>query len=133
MASPPPRIWVSQPLFDDVVEQLAAHCEVDAVREVTVHPPEAVAAALREADGALVTLNERIGPAELAQAPKLRAVANVGVGYNNLDIAALDAAGVIATNTPDVLTETTADLGFALGMAAARRLTESERRSEERR
>src|SRR5690606_11087881 len=61
------------------------------------------------------------------QAPKLRAVANVGVGYNNLDIAALDAAGVIATNTPDVLTETTADLGFALVMAAARRITESER------
>lgn len=127
MASSRPRIWVSQPLFDDIVDQLAAHCEVDAVREVTVHPPEAVAAALRGADGALVTLNERIGPAELAQAPKLRAVANVGVGYNNLDIAALDAAGVIATNTPDVLTETTADLGFALVMAAARRITESER------
>src|SRR5690606_7616753 len=127
MASQRPRVWVSQPLFDDIVDQLAAHCDVDAVREVTVHAPADVAAALREADGALVTLNERIGAAELAQAPRLRAVANVGVGYNNLDIAALDAAGVIATNTPDVLTETTADLGFALLMAAARRISESER------
>ncbi|WP_028919607.1 2-hydroxyacid dehydrogenase [Pseudoxanthomonas suwonensis] len=127
MAAPRPRVWVSQPLFDDIVDRLAAHCEVDAVGEVTEHDQAAIGAALREADGALVTLNERIGPAELAQAPKLRAIANVGVGYNNLDIPALDAAGVIATNTPDVLTETTADLGFALLMAAARRITESER------
>jgi gluconate 2-dehydrogenase len=127
MATARPRVWVSQPLFDDIVGQLAAHCDVDAVAAVTEHAPAAVAAALRQADGALVTLNERIGAGELATAPRLRAVANVGVGYNNLDIPALDAAGVIATNTPDVLTETTADLGFALLMAAARRITESER------
>jgi len=59
--------------------------------------------------------------------PRLRAIANVAVGYNNLDIAALTAAGIIATNTPDVLTETTADLGFTLMLAAARRVSESER------
>ena len=127
MASQRPRVWVSQPLFDDLVEQLAEHFDVDPVAEVTAHTPQQVARALAEADGALVTLNERIGPAELARAPHLRAIANVGVGYNNLDIAALDAAGIIATNTPDVLTETTADLGFALLMAAARRIGESER------
>ena len=127
MAVARPRVWVSQPLFDDIVDQLAAHCDVDAVATVTEHAPADVAAALRDADGALVTLNERIGAAELATAPRLRAIANVGVGYNNLDIVALDARGIIATNTPDVLTETTADLGFALLMAAARRITESER------
>ena len=127
MAVARPRVWVSQPLFDDIVDQLAAHCDVDAVATVTEHAPADVAAALRDADGALVTLNERIGAAELATAPRLRAIANVGVGYNNLDIDALDARGIIATNTPDVLTETTADLGFALLMAAARRITESER------
>ena len=126
MAVARPRVWVSQPLFDDIVDQLAAHCDVDAVATVTEHAPADVAAALRDADGALVTLNERIGAAELATAPRLRAIANVGVGYNNLDIVALDARGIIATNTPDVLTETTADLGFALLMAAARRITESE-------
>ena len=127
MAQARPRVWVSQPLFDDIVDQLAAHCDVDAASAVAEHTPGAIAAALRDADGALVTLNERIGTPELAAAPRLRAIANVGVGYNNLDIAALDAAGIIATNTPDVLTETTADLGFALLMAAARRITESER------
>ena len=127
MTAARPRVWVSQPLFDDIVDQLAAHCEVDAVATVSEHTPAAVAAALREADGALVTLNERIGAAELAAAPRLRAIANVGVGYDNLDIAALDAREVIATNTPDVLTGSTADLGFALLMAAARRITESER------
>ncbi|KAF1695712.1 2-hydroxyacid dehydrogenase [Pseudoxanthomonas koreensis] len=127
MAVPRPRVWVSQPLFDDIVDQLAVHCEVDATAQVTAHAPADVAAHLRTADGALVTLNERIGATELAAAPRLRAIANVGVGYNNLDIPALDAAGVIATNTPDVLTETTADTGFALLMAAARRITESER------
>jgi glyoxylate/hydroxypyruvate/2-ketogluconate reductase len=127
MAEARPRVWVSQPLFDDIVGQLAAHCEVRATAEVTGHTPSTIAAALAEVEGALVTLNERIDRAAIAAAPRLRAVANVGVGYNNLDIAALEAAGIVATNTPEVLTETTADLGFALLMAAARRITESER------
>ncbi len=128
MAEPRPKVWVSQPLFDDIVARLDAHCEVSATREVVDHAPAAIAAALRDADGALVTLNDRIGAAEIAGAPRLRALANVGVGYDNLDIDALHARGIVATNTPDVLTETTADFGFALMMAAARRVTEAERR-----
>jgi len=122
-----PRVWVSQPLFDDLVARLREHFDVSAASEVTQYTPDQVAAALQEADGALITLNEGVGPAQLANAAHLRAVANVGVGYNNLDIPALHAAGIIATNTPDVLTETTADFGFALMMATARRITESER------
>lgn len=122
-----PRVWVSQPLPADIVGRLAAHCEVDMVAAATTHAPGAIAAALHGADGALVTVNDRIGAAELAHAPRLRAIANIGVGYDNLDIAALDEAGIVATNTPDVLTETTADLGFALLMAAARHITEAER------
>ena len=121
-----PRVWISQPLFDDTVAQLARHCEVVATDEVTAHGPAALAAQLADVDGALVTLNERIGAAEIANAPALKIVANIGVGYNNLDLAALSAAGIIATNTPGVLTETTADLGFALLMAAARRIGEAD-------
>ncbi|MFY1079681.1 bifunctional glyoxylate/hydroxypyruvate reductase B, partial [Escherichia coli] len=68
-----------------------------------------------------------IGAAQVADAAQLQVIANVGVGYNNLDVDALSAAGILASNTPDVLTETTADLGFALLMATARRITESER------
>ncbi|WP_046656804.1 2-hydroxyacid dehydrogenase [Lysobacter capsici] len=122
-----PRVWVSQPLFDDVIARLDEYFEVSATTAVTQHAPEAVAAALREADGALVTLNDPIGAAQIAGATRLRAIANVGVGYNNLDLPALSAAGILATNTPDVLTETTADFGWALMMATARRISEAER------
>ncbi|MGV7186578.1 NAD(P)-dependent oxidoreductase [Xanthomonas axonopodis] len=121
------RVWVSQPLFDDVVAQLGEHFELTTTQRVSAYSPAELAAQLAPLDGALITLNERIGAAEIAAAPQLRAIANVGVGYNNLDLDALSAAGILASNTPDVLTETTADLGFALLMATARRITESER------
>ena len=127
MAESRPRVWVSQPLFDDVIARLDRFFEVMSTREVAQHSPAEVAAALAGVDGALVTLNEHIGPAEIAGASTLKAIANVGVGYNNLDLGALSGAGIVATNTPDVLTETTADFGFALLMAAARRISESER------
>jgi glyoxylate/hydroxypyruvate/2-ketogluconate reductase len=126
VAEPKPKVWVSQPLFDDIVARLDEHFEVVATREVADHAPAQIAAALRDVDGALVTLNDRIGGPEIADAPRLRAIANVGVGYDNLDVAALHANGIAASNTPDVLTETTADFGFALMMAAARRITEAE-------
>ncbi len=126
-----PRVWVSQPLFDDIVALLDAVCDVTQAATVSDHTPAQIAAALRDADGALVTLNERIGADEIAAAPRLRVLANLGVGYNNLDIAALQARGITATNTPDVLTETTADFGFAMMMAAARRITEAERHLRE--
>jgi gluconate 2-dehydrogenase len=74
-----------------------------------------------------VTGSERIDAASLVNAKNLKIVANISVGYNNFDISAITAAGVMATNTPDVLTDTTADFGFALLMATARRITESER------
>ncbi len=127
MAEHRPRVWVSQPLFDDTVAQLAAYCDVVATPAVTAHDGAAISAHLAGLDGALITLNERVGAAQIANAPDLKIVANVGVGYNNLDIPALSAAGIVATNTPDVLTETTADLGFSLLMAAARRIVESDR------
>ncbi|HYM86389.1 MAG TPA: D-glycerate dehydrogenase [Pseudoxanthomonas sp.] len=127
MAEQRPRVWVSQPLFDDVVARLEEIFDVVPATSVTEYTPQQVAAALAEVDGALVTLNERIGSEQIAGAGRLRAIANVGVGYNNLDIPALSQAGIVATNTPDVLTETTADFGFALLMATARRITEAER------
>ena len=127
MAEAGPRVWVSQPLFEDLIDRLREHFEVETTAEVTRHAPAAITARLAGVDGALVTLNERIGADQIRAAGKLRAVANLGVGYNNLDLDALAAAGVVATNTPDVLTETTADFGFALLLATARRITESER------
>lgn len=122
-----PRVWVSQPLFDDIVARLDAYFDVERTPAATAWTPEQVAGKLRDADGALVTVGERIGAAGIAGAPRLRAVANVAVGYDNLDITALHARGIVVTNTPDVLTETTADMAFALLMAAARRIGEAER------
>ncbi|SDV50960.1 2-hydroxyacid dehydrogenase [Chitinasiproducens palmae] len=78
-----------------------------------------------DATGLLVP-GDVISAAVVAAAPRLRAVAAVSVGYNNLDIGAMNARGILATNTPDVLTDTTADLGWALMMATARRVTEAE-------
>ncbi len=122
-----PKVWVSQPLFEDIIARMDACFEVVRTPHDTQYTPAMIAAALRDVDGALVNINEPIGADEIAGAGKLRVVANLGVGYNNLDIAALASAGIVATNTPDVLTEATADFGFALIMAAARRITEAER------
>ena len=82
---------------------------------------------LREADALVCLLLDRIDANLLSRAPRLRVVANCAVGFDNVDVAAMTAAGVVVTNTPDVLTEATAELAFALLMACARRIGEGER------
>jgi glyoxylate reductase len=82
---------------------------------------------LREADALVCLLLDRIDGRVLARAPKLRVVANCAVGYDNVDVPAATAAGVCVTNTPDVLTEATAELAFTLLLACARRIGEGER------
>jgi len=121
------KVWVTQPVFPDVVARLRDHFDVVTTDAVTAYTPDAIAAGLRDVDGALVSIPDRIDAAAIANAKRLKAVANIGVGYNNLDIPALTAAGIVATNTPDVLTETTADFAWALLLATARRVTEAER------
>ncbi|MBF9266850.1 2-hydroxyacid dehydrogenase [Paracidovorax cattleyae] len=121
-----PRILVARAIFPDVVDRLSRHFDVEANPEDAIWSPEELARRLADKDGALTTGSQRIDAALVAACPRLRIVANMAVGYNNFDVEALTAAGVQATNTPDVLTETTADFGFALLMATARRVTESE-------
>ena len=94
-------------------------------------PPVALREHLCEADAALTLITDTVGAALLAEAPHLRVVANMAVGYDNLDAAAAAAAGVWATNTPGILHETTADLAFALLLAAARNVVRSERAARE--
>src|SRR5205085_12182107 len=81
----------------------------------------------READGLICLLTERIDEELLAACPRLQVICNVAVGFDNIDVAAATRAGVYATNTPGVLTETTADFAFALLMAAGRRVVEGDR------
>ena len=121
-----PAILISRKIFPDVVDHLRQHFEVDHNDTDGVLAPAQLIERLQGKVGALTTGSERIDGAIVQAAPSLRIVANIAVGYNNFDVPALSAAGVLATNTPDVLTETTADFGFALLMATARRLTESE-------
>src|SRR5579884_1960865 len=90
-------------------------------------PPDALAREAREAEGLLTLLTDRVDTALLAAAPRLRAVANYAVGTDNVDLDAATERGIPVGNTPDVLTETTADLAFALMLACARRLGEAER------
>lgn len=121
-----PAILISRKIFPDVVEHLRAHFDVEHNDADGVLAPAQLIERLQGKVGALTTGSERVDGAVAAACPQLRIVSNIAVGYNNFDVPALSAAGVLATNTPDVLTETTADFGFALVLATARRLTESE-------
>ena len=121
-----PKILVARSIFPDALAALHESFEVIDNQADRVFTPAELQKYLSEVDAALVAGSERIDANALAQAKKLKIVANISVGYNNFDVPAITAAGVMATNTPDVLTNTTADFGFALLMATARRVTESE-------
>ncbi|WP_153945433.1 D-glycerate dehydrogenase [Cupriavidus sp. U2] len=121
-----PPVLVTRAIFPDVIERLSQYFDVDANQEDVVLDAAALRARLAGKAGVLANAADRIDGDLIAALPQLRAVCNMAVGYNNLDVPALTAAGIVATNTPDVLTETTADFGWALLMATARRVTESE-------
>ncbi len=121
-----PAVLVARAIQPEVVARLCNHFEVEDNPNDQVFSKDELNARLKGKQGIFATGSERINEAVLAANPQLRAVCNMAVGYNNIDVAACTARGVICTNTPDVLTETTADFGFALMMAAARRIAESE-------
>ena len=121
-----PKILVARAIFPEALAKLEESFEVRSNQTDQVFTPEELQKELASVVGALVAGSERIDASALANAKNLKIVANISVGYNNFDVPAMTAAGVMATNTPDVLTDTTADFGFALLMATARRITESE-------
>ena len=121
-----PKILVARAIFPDALAKLEEKFEVQSNQADDVFSPEQLRKHLAEVKGALVFGSERIDRNTLSDAKDLKIVANISVGYNNFDVPTMTAAGVMATNTPDVLTDTTADFGFALLMATARRITESE-------
>ena len=121
-----PRVLVTIPMFDSVLATLRQHFEVDAVGETALEDPVALAQRAQGCVGLIVAGTPRIDAALLAACPAIQAVCSMAVGTNNIDLPACTAAGVLVSNAPGVLTETTADFGFALLMATARRITESE-------
>lgn len=125
-SSSKPRILVTRAIFPQVIDRLSEHFEVEANLADDLWDRAELLRRLQGKVGVFTTGVERMDAALLAQCPELKICANMTVGYNNFDLDAMTAAGVLGTNAPDVLTETTADFGFALLMATARRVTESE-------
>jgi len=121
-----PKVYITRPLPAKAVARLAARYDVKMRPEDAPLDPAQLAESCREIEG-LMAIGVRVSEDVVAQAPRLRAIANVGVGYDNIDVAACTRRRIAVTNTPDVLTETTADLAFALLMAAPRRLVECDR------
>jgi len=121
-----PKILVARATFPDVVARLRNTFEVDSNQEDRIFTEDELIQKIRGKQGIFITSSERINASTIALMPELKAICNMAVGFNNIDVEAASAAGIMVTNTPDVLNETTADFGWALLMAAARRVTESE-------
>jgi gluconate 2-dehydrogenase len=121
-----PKVLVTREVFDEVLEYLSQYFEVTSNQSDVPFDPETLAMRLSEKEGAVVTLSDRIDTSLLGRCPNLKAVCNIAVGYNNIDLDACTKARVMATNTPGVLDDTTGDFTWALILATARLLTEAE-------
>lgn len=123
-----PVVFLTRRLPDPALRIVEAACTVELWDDAeTPIPREALVGGVAGADGLLCLITDRIDAELLAAAPRLRAVANMAVGYDNIDVTACTARGILVTNTPGVLTETTADLAWALMLAAARRIVEGQK------
>lgn len=121
-----PKVLVTREVFDETLEFLAQHCEVHANQADQAYTPDMLAEKLAACSGLMCALTDRVDAALLVRCPQLKAVANIAVGYNNIDVPACTARGIMVTNTPGVLDDSTADLAWALMLATARRITEVE-------
>ncbi len=121
-----PKVLVTREVFDEVLEYLSRYFDVTSNQSDIPMEAETLAMKLSDKQGALITLTDRIDTSLLARLPNLKAVCNIAVGYNNIDLDACTKARVMATNTPGVLDDTTGDFAWTLILATARRLTEAE-------
>ncbi len=121
------RVVVGGPLVGDALARVAAIAELVVTERATGFDRAELLGRVADADGIIALASQRIDDELLARAERLRVVANHAVGVDNVDLAACRARGIIVTNTPGVLTETTADLAFALILDACRRVSEGDR------
>ena len=121
-----PAILIARNVAAEAVDRLRPHFDVETNFDDVIWPRDEFIAKLQGKQGVFTSGGERIDAELLAKCPDLKICANMSVGYNNFDVDAMTAAGVQATNAPDVLTETTADMAFTLLMATARRVSEAE-------
>jgi glyoxylate reductase len=123
---PKPRVYCTHPLFEEARGLLDANCDAEYWASAERPPREDVLRRVKDKEGLICLLTEKVNGELLRAAPKLRVAANVAVGYDNIDVDACSKRGVVATNTPGVLDETTADFAWTLLLAVARRLGEGE-------
>jgi len=121
-----PKVFATHQLFDEARQILEAACDVQYWTNDERPPREEVLRRVKDKEGLICLLTEKVNDELLRTAPKLRIAANVAVGYDNIDVDTCTKRGVVATNTPGVLDETTADFAWTLMMAVARRLSEGE-------
>ena len=122
-----PKILVTREVFDETLAFLASIATSNRTRKTSRSTPDALARRAAGKDGVICALTDRIDAALLERARGLKVVANIAVGYNNIDVPACTARGILVTNTPGVLDDSTADLAWTLMLGAARRVTEVER------
>ncbi|HXR32634.1 MAG TPA: D-glycerate dehydrogenase [Verrucomicrobiae bacterium] len=123
---PKPRVYCSHELFEEARQILDATCEVEYWTQADRPPREELLRRVKDKEGLVCLLTEKVDEGLLRAASKLRIAANIAVGFDNIDVTACSKRGVVATNTPGVLDETTADFAWTLLMAVARRLGEGE-------
>jgi glyoxylate/hydroxypyruvate/2-ketogluconate reductase len=121
------KILVTREVYQETLEFLGHQFDVTANQGDELWDADKLAQMAAGKEGLLTSSSDKIDAALLARCPQLKAVCNIAVGYNNIDLAACSERGIMATNTPGVLTESTADFTWALMLAAARRVAESER------
>ena len=118
-------IYITRKLPGEIVDKLSSQFHVKMWSEENVPVPrDVLLKEIEEVDGLICLLTEKIDEEVLNKARLLKVISNIAVGYNNIDVQVANEKGIVVTNTPSVLTETTADLTFALLMAAARRVVE---------
>ena len=122
-----PEVLVTRRLPASVLDRLRAHCDVDLHDADTDLPRAELLRRVAGKQGLIAMLVDTVDAELFAHADVLRVVANVAVGYNNIDVAAAHARGIVVTNTPDVLTDATADIAWALILDITRRVTEGDR------
>jgi D-3-phosphoglycerate dehydrogenase len=120
-------VLVTKHVYPEALDYLRKHAEVEYHDSEQSYPPDELLSRLQEKDGAVTQLTDHFSADVLEALPKLRVIANVAVGYDNIDVEAATKRKILVTNTPGVLTDTTADFAFALLMAAARRVAEADR------
>ena len=121
-----PKVFIARPIQQIAIDQVAQHCDVYVHGEDAPMTAVQLAHAVTDMDG-LMSVGGNINDELLAQAPKLRVVANIGAGYDTIDVAACSRRRILVSNTPDVLTESTADMAFALLLAVSRHLLQADR------